>query len=397
MARLLYNRGCRAMERDDLHSAERSLHASIGFAPASAPSWLQLGNVYMNENRADLALGCFRRASELAPESPLPLINVANTLLLLGQWDEGWKMYEHRYASQGFRAVNGLQGGDASKMWRGESLEGKTLLVFNEQGAGDTIMCLRYLSDIDFHATRVIARVPASLVRLARATHVLPLPVVLPSGGTMTYVQRTQIISDSEPLPSHDYLAPFMSLPLRMGARSTDSPYPRYLKTHAYETWHALPGPLAGLRVGIVWQGSHGHANDHRRSIPLDTIAPLFETPGISWVSLQGGPSAKEIAKYPQVRTVPIHDYCDTACVMKSLDLVISVDSSPAHLAGALGVPVWALLPFSPDFRWMLNSETTCWYDSMRLIRQKTRGDWADVIQRVRSQLVALTNQRSAA
>jgi hypothetical protein len=388
-AKLFHNAGVRAMNgRGDLHGSERRFLASIACAPASVKPWMGLGNAYMGRNEVELALACYRKCHDLVPDSPLPLINIADALLKLGRWEEGWKVYETRYASEGFRQRNGLPGGDAAKMWRGESLEGKTLLLFNEQGAGDTIMAFRFAVEawIRSRAERVILRVPASLVRLARAT-------IIPEGVA-------EIISDSDRLPSHDALAPFMSLPRRCKATP-----PHVIASQGYFKLYdtELPFQFAPtsrddrlFRVGIVWAGSPGHARDAERSIPLATIAPLFETPGVSWVSLQGGPRASEIKAFPQVRTVPIHDFYDTACVMKSLDLVISVDSSPAHLAGALGVPVWTLLPFAADFRWMLGSETTPWYDAMRLFRQKTRHDWPEVIARVRSRLVSLTQQRAA-
>ncbi len=380
-ARVCYNCACRAIGRDDFHAAARALHASLACAPASAPTWMQLGSVYTSENQLDLALGCYRRAAALAPDSPLPLINVADALLKLGQWAEGWTLYEHRYASPGFRAMNGLAGGDAAKMWRGESLVGKTLLLFAEQGAGDTLMMLRFVSSAWYPsaAEAVILRLPAPLLRLARS-----------SFGA---APRLTIISDSERLPLHDYLAPLMSLPARFDVTTPDdvrdSPY---LATRGEQ----LAG-APGMRVGIVWAGSAGFANDCRRSIPLELVAPLFDTPGTTWVSLQRGPRATEIAAYPKVRTVPVHDYYDTAAVMQSLDLVISCDSSPAHLAGALGVPVWTLLAYSPDFRWMLDTETTPWYDSMRLFRQRTRGYWPGVIARVRRELAMLGVSGNAA
>jgi hypothetical protein len=387
LARVLYNVGTRAMNTNRLTTAARALHGSLACAPASAPTWLNLGNTYMAETEVELALGCFRKAAQLTPDSPLPHINVAIALLTLGQWEEGWKVYERRYDSEGFRAANGLKGGDASKMWRGESLVGKTLLLFNEQGAGDTIMCLRYalwtygLS----HADRVILRLPASLIRLARST--------FGAWPSLT------IVTDTEPLPPHDALAPYMSLPLRCGATKPEYVVEPdgYLKIYDTEPAHTF-NPLLddGLRVGLVWAGSPGHARDAERSIPLELFKSLLETPGISWVSLQVGPKAKEIQAFPNVRTVRMLDFYDTACVIKSLDLVISVDSSPCHLAGALGVPVWTLLPFAPDFRWMLKRADTPWYSSMTLYRQTTRGDWPDVIQRVRSALTTLSQRQAA-
>jgi hypothetical protein len=339
----------------------------------------------MEQNDVELALGCFRKAAQLAEtQKYLPLINVADALLKLGQWAEGWSLYELRYASPGFRERNGLPRGDATKMWSGEDLAGKRLLLFNEQGAGDTIMALRYIVPVyeSFHPAQLILRLPASLVRLARSS--------------LRNCTCVEIVSDTQPLPAHDLLAPYMSLPLRCG---TTRPYrvPRsegYLSVYPGEAWPAGVG--AGPRVGIVWAGSPGHARDSERSIPLELLRPLLETPGISWTSLQVGPKAKDIKQFPHVRTVQTRDYYETACAMRALDLVISVDSSPAHLAGALSVPVWTLLPFAPDFRWMLDRTLTPWYDSMKLIRQERRSDWAGVIAKVRAALVSLAHRKAA-
>lgn len=383
LARTLYNRGLRALNDADLHRATRAFHASLGYAPASAPTWLSLGNAYMEQNDVELALGCFRKAAQLtATQQHLPLINCADALLKLGQWEEGWRLYELRYASPGFTARNGLPNAATDKLWRGESLEGKTLLLFNEQGAGDTIMMLRYVRYAVVWPDKLILRLPASLIKLARAT--------------FRENAKIEIVSDTQRLPPYDLFAPYMSLPLR--AQTTPRsiwPDRNYLSLYNNEPPVTFNPTLTGFRVGIVWAGSPGHPRDSERSIPLDMMRPLLEMPGVSWVSLQAGPKAKEIAQFPHVRTVPTRDFYETACAMRALDLVITVDSSPAHLAGALGVPVWTLLPFAPDFRWMLNRVDTPWYASMSLYRQPTRGDWASVIENVRAALVRRMDSHS--
>jgi hypothetical protein len=366
------------MDSDPI-SASRLLLASAAFAPATCKTWINLGNTIRDLCDSRGALGCYEHAAFLGSLDPVERtharVNAAMEYIRLGEWERGWELYESRYALPEFIARNALNGGDASKMWRrskGKAVAGKTLLVFNEQGAGDTIMCLRYLTQLP-SSLHIVARVPASLLRLARAS----FPTI-------------DIVSDGERLPDHDYLTPFMSLPFHTGRAPHARPY---LNTYPGEALLASKYPS----IGIVWAGSPHHAKDAERSIALEQFAPLFETPHVSWVSLQVGPKANEIRRFPDVRTVQTSDYYDTACVMKSLDLVISVDSSPCHLAGALGVPVWTLLPKVADFRWMIDSETTPFYSSMRLIRQQTRGDWSSVIQQVRRGLESLIASRSAA
>lgn len=372
----LYNRGTKAL--GDQQPAQRSLLASLACAPYTAQTWLNLGNALMAEGDVHAALGMFRRAHRLKPDAQ-SATNIGIALIALGQLREGWAMYEHRFALPEFIQRNGLKGGDATKMWRGDDLTGKTLLVFSEQGAGDTIMMLRFL--VIPTDTTIIARVPAPLFRLVRASG-----SVLGKGIT--------IVGDGERMPPHDYLVPFMSLPHHLTPDPRFFSHGGYLELHASEEPYAFTPPLHGLRVGIVWAGNPNHPGDKRRSIALEQFASCFETRGISWVSLQVGSRAKEIPAYPSVRTVHLSDFYDTAHVMKSLDLVISVDSAPAHLAGALGVPVWTLLPFSADFRWMQDREDTPWYSSMKLWRQRAPGDWAGVIARVQRALEVLAASR---
>jgi hypothetical protein len=384
LAASAFNRGTEAAERGDLPAAQRGLLTSLGAAPYTAMTWLNLGNVLMQEGDPESALGCYRRAMKLEPWHPRGAVNAGIALLTLGQWEEGWELYEQRFALPEFQLRNALKGGDESKMWRGEgnTMWHKSLLVFSEQGVGDTIMCLRYLRRLPLALDMIVARVPITLLRLARAS----------LGATPVAVS---VVSDAERIPPHDCLIPFMSLPAFIGQEvDWDSPS-RYLKLYDDEQPHPV-GRLGGFRVGVCWAGNPNHTGDKVRSIPFDTFAPLLNTRGVSFVNLQVGERAKDADGYDVVRP-ELNDYYDTAHVMKSLDLVITVDTSVAHLAGALGVPVWTMIPFAPDWRWMRDRDDTPWYQSMTLFRQGTAGDWAGVIERVRSQLVSLVNQRSAA
>lgn len=383
-ARFAHARGLKLLSQDRHNDASRWFHAALALRPASVGAWVNLGNAFMGQADPASALGCFKRAIRLSPTSPAPKMNAGMALITLGDWLEGWKLYEARFdeACVEFRGLNGLKGADPATMWDGSHLAGQSVLVFNEQGAGDVIMCLRYYWHLKaLGAREVIWRVPGPLVRLVRAT----------------FRNRSDVtvISDGERLPDYDRFVPFMSLPYHCsdGGHGSQS---AYLKVYPNEERHAV-SKLPGPRIGLVRRGSPGHKGDRRRSVHLAQWGPLLETPGVSWVSLQIGASADEFEAFGDVVRYPIHDFYDTACIMRELDLVISVDSSPAHLAGALGVPVWTLLPFAPDFRWGLTNERTPLYESMHLFRQTTPGDWASVIDRVRLALRARLNQRSAA
>ena len=380
IARWLFRRGSKYLAHAP-ERAERDLLRALAIRPDYPEAWLNLGNALSNQGDIQAARGCFYRAATLAPVSPEPLINASLAELTLGNPD-GWRLYEHRFSVPDFIERNGLKGGDRSKMWQGESLEGKTLLVFNEQGAGDTIMGLRYERALRgrYKAHRIVFRVPSSLYRLTKSS--------------FRRFDWVEIVTDMERTPEYDALVPFLSLPYRCGMTNGA----KYLEVYAGAPKFQFDPPLSGLKVGIVWAGSKWHKGDHKRSIPLELWYPLLDIPGVSFVSLQAGERAQDAKQFPQLRTIPHPvDFYDTARVMQSLDLVISVDSAPAHLAGALGVPAWTLLPFVPDFRWGLVSEDTHWYKSMSLIRQRCRGNWPLVIERTRDKLVSLSQQRSAA
>ena len=377
LAARAFNRGTTLAATDDLQGAQRNLLGSLALAPYTAMTWLNLGNAMMQEGDPDTALGCYRRAMKLEPWHPRGAVNAAIALLTLGQWEDGWELYEQRFALPPFQLRNALKDGDESKMWRGEDLNGKTLLVFNEQGIGDVLMMFRYINSLTSHARRVIVRVPSTLLRLLRAS----VPI-----------QSIEIVTNAERIPPYDYLAPFMSLPHLTGRSMIGR---GYLKVYDDEPKY-LVGRSDFFKVGIVWAGNPNHTGDKIRSIPFTTFAPLLNTPGVSFVSLQVGDRAKDADNYAIDRP-ELNDYYDTARVIKSLDLVITVDTSAAHLAGALGVKVWNLIPFAADWRWGRHGMTTLWYDSMVLMRQPTAGDWQSVIAKAQTVLISLVDQRSAA
>jgi tetratricopeptide (TPR) repeat protein len=369
-ARYFFARSLPIMDESPLTSS-RFLLASLACAPGTPMAWLNLGNCLSAIGDVRAALGAFERAMALNPSDPQARINAGIAYITLGEWTKGWALYEARFALLEFHARNALRGGDRAKTWDGSNLHGKTLLVFHEQGVGDTIMCLRYGQSLltEHGAGRVIYRIPASLLRLVRAN-----------------VVREEIVSNSERLPEYDALVPFMSLPGRC-KQASGRPY---LRLYPGDD---KPAPRTNLRVGVAWAGSPHHTGDKRRSIPAAEFSRLLNIPNVSFVSLQVGPRADDL---PTLDRPEVNDYYDTARILQGLDLVITVDTSLAHLAGALGVPTWIMLPFAPDFRWMLNTDRTVWYDSARLFRQTKPGDWESVIDRVQRGLEVLTATRSA-
>ena len=215
--------------------AERDLLRALAIRPAFPEAWLNLGNALSNQGDVQAARGCFYRAATLAPVSPEPLINASLAEITLGNPD-GWRLYEHRFSSPGFIERNGLKGGDRSKMWTGEMLHDKTILVFNEQGAGDTIMGLRYEYALrrEYLPERIIFRVPSSLYRLTKAS--------------FRRFDWVEVVTDTERTPEYDALVPFLSLPFRCGMTNGA----KYLDVHSDVPRYAFDPPLTGLKVGIV-------------------------------------------------------------------------------------------------------------------------------------------------
>jgi hypothetical protein len=262
--------------------------------------------------------------------------------------------------------------------WRGNrSIAGETILLHGEQGFGDIIMMLRYIPQIIAMNAKVIVAVP---------------PPVIP---LLTHMEgAVQVFGPNENLPPFDCHCPFMSVPLALQTTletvAAESPYLKASPDRVAK-WGSRLGATSGLRIGIVWSGSTIHKNDHNRSIELRQLAPLFSS-SAQFVSLQ-----KEIRRNDW-RTLQEHaeivhlgeeinDFADSAALISLMDIVISVDTSVAHLAGALGKPVWILLPYFPDWRWLLDREDSPWYPTARLFRQLSPGDWDSVIARVREEL----------
>jgi Flp pilus assembly protein TadD len=318
------------------------------------------GLVLKDMGLLDEALAQFRRAIELRPDYAGAHWNIGFILLLRGEFAEGWKKNEWRWKLEDFKKP-GLN----APVWQGEDISGKTVLLYCEQGLGDSIQFIRYAKCVRDRGARVVVPCPPPLARLFGA------------------IEGIDIISHGGQIPPYEYCAPLLSLPAILGNIVADTPY-------LYADAAALP---AGRKIGVAWRGSPTHANDHNRSMTAAQFAKFLK--GQTIVNLQKDATENELRILKQAGQVVdaasgFSDFADTAAAIAALDLVISVDTSVCHLAGALGAPVWTLLPFAPDWRWLLEREDTPWYPSMRLFRQDGRGDWRGVIERVRGELAAL-------
>jgi tetratricopeptide (TPR) repeat protein len=356
---------------DRLDEAEAAIATALSHAPRLAEAETSLGYVLTRQGRLADAIAACERALAIRPGFVQAHWNLGIACLLAGDWPRGWALYESRkrhprYAAD-FHTLPGpvltpeaLAGGD---------LAGRTILVFAEQGLGDTIQFARYLPLLAARGARVL---------LACAPTLIPL---------LGRIQGVVAVPRTGRLPAYDLWIDQMSLPGLFDTRPDSVPSPGgYLPADPprIAAWNALL-PQAGLdgrRIGLVWAGNPQHNNDHRRSLPPAALAALLDARGPGWVSLQLGPRRGEarIADAAPYLT----DYAETAAAIANLDLLITVDTSVAHVAGALGVPCWVMLPHAPDWRWLPSRpDTTPWYDSLRLFRQTVPGDWHGVVARV--------------
>lgn len=379
-AEALSNLGSCLAERDRFDDAIVCLRRAVQLQPNYASGWSNLGNALLLQGDLDQALVLLRWAVSLAPTLATARHNLAIGLLSSGQWSEGFAEYEWRWQLAG-RTLTHVP--LTTPAWQGEAMPGKTLLVITEQGHGDTVNFCRYLSLAAQRVGKVILACPSVLYRL--------LSEALPG---------IEVVSVAE-APPHDAHVALLGLPRCLGlVREAIGCVPvPYLAANPglAARWARRLGTSASLKVGLVWAGNPGHQNDHRRSIGLDRFLSLPWPPGVLFFSLQKGDAAADIERVGAGRLLidlasEIADFADLAAVMNGLDLIITVDSAPAHLAGALGRPVWTLLPYVADWRWSQEKTSeTPWYPSMRLYRQEVAGDWDSVLQRVGEDLIGLS------
>jgi Flp pilus assembly protein TadD len=363
--------------RGDISGAIECCARALALDPADPETYSHMGNVLVMARRVDEAVASYRRASELDPTTPRFRFNLSLALLLLGRYEEGWEKYEFRW--DGSAELAGRRREFAAPQWRGEPLAGRTLLLHAEQAFGDTLQFARYAALVARAnaGARVVLECQPELARL------------LVSIG-----HRVEVIAREQPLPPFDLHCPLLSLPLVF--RTTLETIPAELPYLAadpadVETWcRRLAGP-GGFRVGLVWSGK-ARAMNRWHNLALSDLAPLFQVGNARFFSLQktqtGYAMDSECAGTSVAdHTALLDDFADTAALISNLDLVISVDTSVAHLAGALGKPVWLLARYDADWRWLLERTDSPWYLDMTIFRQRAAGDWAELVPRVASAL----------
>ncbi len=347
-----------------LDEASALLDQALAHDPDRAETHNSRGTVHQRRGDVGAAIGAYRRAVALRPDYAGAQWNLALALLLTGDLAQGFAGYRWRW-----RLERNPARGFAQPAWDGEPLAGRTVLLHAEQGIGDTVQMLRYVPLVAARGGRVVVEVPPPLARLAAS---LPDCTVAAAGGA---------------LPPFDCHVPLLDLPRCLGTTIDTIPAAvPYLAPEPEDVarWSARIGGGAGPAVGLVWAGNPAHANDRNRSLPAEALAPLLAVPGVRWFSLQVGPRAGELARRGGAGVTglgaDLNDFAETAAALTALDLVITVDTAVAHLAGALARPAWVLLAHAPDWRWLLGRDDSPWYPTLRLFRQPRPGDWEKAI-----------------
>jgi tetratricopeptide (TPR) repeat protein len=373
------NLGLLFQETGEVAHALTAYRSALGLDAAFLPAALNLGYLHIQERQPALAAAVLESALHHHPGHPDVHWLLSHALLVMGEYERGWKEYEWRWEKMRNATYRRK---DASRQWTGGALAGKRILLYAEQGLGDAIQCARYIPMVAAAGGIVVVECQPELVELMRTVR-----------GVADVVAR------GEEVPPCECECPLMSLPGVFGTTLATIPngvpyvFADPAKAAVWEAWCREGG--AGRRVGLVWAGNPAHRNDVRRSLPASHLRGFMEAGGVRWVSLQKGERGDgrlEVPRGVQIEDVGsrLHDLSDTAALLMHLDLVITVDTAVAHLAGAMGRPVWLLIPYAPDWRWLLEGEGTGWYPTARLYRQPTPGNWDAVIARVVAELALL-------
>jgi len=407
----LINLGACRVDQEDMAAGEVLVRRAIAIDGRRARAWANLGVALARQDRNDEAFHAFGRAEQLEEQTGEPVESFVNfalhlreanrtrdaldlyeknlpsrpslaghndyafALLTAGDFAAGWEQYEFRWLNE---PLLSLRPNFPRPVWTGQELCGKTILLRAEQGFGDFVQFVRYATAIKALGATVMMQVRTGLEQLA----------CVASG-----IDR--VLDRNEPLPDFDFYANLPSLPRVFGTDLSSIPAEiPYLHAEPERAarWARRLGTRDALRVGLAWAGSPTHTRDRYRSMTLDALSPLWDVAGVRYVLLQKGPAEAEAGGLPGGLDVvnlgpELEDFADTAAVIGELDLVVCVDTAVAHLAGALGKPVWLLLPRPADFRWLEEGEASPWYPTMRLFRQSRRDHWEEVVVRVKAAL----------
>lgn len=383
-AEIINNLGNALEKTGDWQGAIECLQKALEIQPEYPEAFNNLGVAHSVAGHYCRARHGFDQALRIRPDFAEAQFNRAVLLLLHGELGAGWQAYESRFQKTDVRDVYPYRY-DLPR-WDGGIFANRTLYIHDEQGFGDAIQFVRYLPEVKKLGGRVVFETRAPL-----------MPLFAEFAGIDHLVLRPD---RAEPVVDADMQVALMSLPNRMHTDSIaqipqKTPYLR-ADPKRVDKWADRIGGNGGLRIGLVWSGNPGHENDHHRSIPLDLLQPLLSDASVDWVILQKGISKSEqalLTSYARVILVgdQLADFADTAAVIDQLDLLITVDTAAAHLAGAMDKPVWVLLPYAPDWRWLLDRADSPWYPAARLFRQPAPGNWVSVIERIEGQLQVLS------
>jgi Tfp pilus assembly protein PilF len=372
-----------------LDSAYHCYQKALRYHPDMPEALNNLGILYAYRNEIDNSIKSFERAIELRPDYPEAHDGLGLTLLLAGQLRRGWTEQEWRWKKD---ILAHARRHFKEPLWAGEDVKGKRFLIHAEQGFGDVIQFCRYVPMVKALGAHVIFEVPPELEPLMRTLVGYDELVIKPGPG-------------NGHLPPFDLQCPLMSLPLVMGTDFHNIPshtpyiYATPEKTAYWKERVEAAGP--GLKVGISWAGRPSHPRDAGRSMPLSNFVPFASIPGVKLISFQKGDALSQIEQNPPGTIAAnlgpdIKDFSDSAGIIANLDLVLAVDTSLVHLAGALDKPFFVLLPFSPDWRWLLNRSDNPWYKTGRLFRQKIDQVWTHPIEEAKAALEELAASKSA-
>lgn len=375
---VLVHLGCAVQQEGRFDEAMARFDQALAVNPDHVEAWFNRGQVFLQTNRLTPALACFDQALALDPENPTAHDLRCITLILGGDFERGWEAVIRGHEQGVGHACRRPLPQD---LWLGdEPLAGKRILLHSELGLGDAIQYARYAAMVARQGATVFLEVQPEL-----------------AGLMCTLAGVSQVIARGDPLPYFDLQAPLHVLPYAFRTRAHDIPSaPAYLSAEAdkLQAWSTWLGPRRGLRVGFACTGNPTHDNDHHRSVALGRFLQALP-PGCEAVSLQYEHRPGDLPAlqaHPEIRH-PGHlleDFTDTAALCELMDVVVSVDTSVAHVAAAIGRPTWILLPFAPDYRWQLDRTDSPWYPTARLYRLPSYDDWDSALARVRADLQAL-------
>jgi Flp pilus assembly protein TadD len=368
-AAAFFNLGHHFFEKEQFDKALACYEKVSLLNPQSAHAYMNLGLVLRIEGRNEEALACYRKAVLLNPNDASAHWNLSNVLLLIGNYREGWEEFEWFRKTED---CNKRQRNFPQPLWNGSDIEGRTMLLHAEEGFGDTLQFIRYAPFVVQRGAKVIVESQKELTSLLKNVNGIQ-----------------DVISHGSELPPFDIHCPLMSLPRVFGTTLENipahTPYLSPAPSQVREWRERLQRDHSHTKIGLVWSGG---GLPFRKSCSLELFSPLASLQGISFYSLQKGSPAKQSKSAPEGMkltdyTDELRNFSDTAAFIENLDLIITVDTAVAHLAGALGKKVWTLLPFVPDWRWLLNRDDSPWYPTMKLFRQPSLGDWRSVIAEI--------------